>query len=553
MPQNFFSALIKAIKEEKPDVARLNKLKIQFAGRFKLKRIPSNFNVLLNASDSDFKRIKKYLLTKPTRTLSGVSVVAIMAKPRACPHGKCITCPGGPKSVFGDVPQSYTGNEPAAMRAIRNKFDAYLQVFNRLEQYIVLGHPVEKIEMIIMGGTFPAYPKEYQERFVMRAIQALNDFSELFFSKGELRLHAFKEFFELPGRMEDEQRVQRVQAKIRKQKKASELIKEQKRNETANSRLVALAIETRPDYCKASHIKQMLRFGCTRVELGVQSLEEKVLKKMERGHGVQEVVEATSLLRQAFLKVGYHIMPGLPGSSLSRDLKTFRTLFADKRFRPDFLKIYPCLVIKGTKLYDLWKAGEYKPLDIKSTMSLLRKAKKLVPEYTRIMRIQRDIPEFVIEAGPKLSNLRQILHSRKLLCRCIRCREYGTKLKKGVKPLLSRKGIKTLVYEASEGSEYFISAIDPVTDTLFGFCRLRIGPSLDAGIRELHVYGASIGLGKKGKLQHTGIGQELIAMAERFARVEGAHKLKIISGIGVREYYRKLGYELKGYYMVKAL
>jgi elongator complex protein 3 len=551
MGMDFYQEVIKAIKASTPSPGQLTKLKTKLAGKHRLKFIPSNFDILLRAKNP--RGLRKYLLTKPTRTLSGVSVVAVMAKPRACPHGKCLMCPGGPNSAFGDVPQSYTGKEPATLRAIRNKFDPFFQVFNRLEQYVVLGHPVDKVELIIMGGTFPAYPKSYQDWFVMRAFQALNEFSSLFVSQKGLNMERFKTFFELPGPLGDKARKKSVYRKFSKLKVRTTLLREQQRNETSHVRLVALAIETRPDCCKPRHVKQMLRLGCTRVELGVQSLDEEALSHIQRGHGVKEVVEATKLLREAFLKVGYHIMPGLPGVSTTRELEVFKTLFSDPRFRPDFIKLYPLLVLKGTRLYELWQAGEYTPMDLEAAKQLLKQLKPYVPEYTRIMRVQRDIPDHVIASGPKCSNLRQLIQAEKVQCRCIRCREYGTRKKQGIKGQLKLVGIKSIVYEAAGGSEYFIQAMDPKTDTLFGFCRLRIAPLLHAGIRELHVYGGQAGLGQQGEVQHKGLGMRLLKTAEDFARVEGAHQLKVISGIGAREYYRKLGYKLNGHYMVKAL
>ncbi len=547
--------LIRDLIKRKPNKEQIAKLKLMFSAKHKLKKIPTDFEILLNADNKEREVLKKILKTKPTRTISGVAPLAIMTKPLPCPHGKCIMCPGGPESYFGDVPQSYTGLEPAARRALRNDFDPYLQVFNRLEQYIILGHPVDKTELIIMGGTFPSFNEEYQKEFVAYAYKALNDFSALFFRKN-FNFERFKNFFELPRDINDNAIQKRIKSKIKKLKGIADLEKEKKRNEKARIRAVALCIETRPDYCKEKHIDLMLKLGTTRVELGVQSIYDDVLDKINRGHSVEDSVKATKLLRKAFLKVGYHIMIGLPGSSDKRDIEMFRILFSDERFRPDFLKIYPCQVIRGTKLYDLWKTGKYKPLTVKRAVEIIIRAKQYVPEYCRIMRVQRDIPQNAIDAGVIMTNLRQYIHQimarRNLKCRCIRCREAGTRIKQGVFPKLEKITYKNLKYKTTAGTEIFISAEDETTDTLFGFCRLRLGE--EAGIRELHVFGEALPLKDKStnKVQHRGIGKKLVRIAERTAK-NRYREIKIISGIGVREYYRKLGYRKQGYYMVKKL
>ncbi|MBW2988603.1 tRNA uridine(34) 5-carboxymethylaminomethyl modification radical SAM/GNAT enzyme Elp3 [Candidatus Woesearchaeota archaeon] len=550
---DYFRAIIKYIKERKPTPEQLAREKVRLCNSFKLARIPSNFEILLRATDKELPQIERFLMTKPTRTISGVAVVAVMTEPRKCPHGRCIMCPGGPSSNFGDVPQSYTGREPATRRAIRNKFDAYLQVFNRLEQYVLLGHNIEKVELIIMGGTFPAYPWDYQREFVASALKGLNDFGKLFVGKEGINLQRFKSFFELPGDISSDSRVARIQKKILKLKGKPELKREQKRNESARVRCVAMCIETRPDYCQPEHIARMLELGCTRVELGVQTLDDSILNKIERGHTVEHTIKATRELRESFLKVGYHIMLGLPGSTPEKDIDTIKTLFSDERFRPDFLKIYPCLVVRGTKLYKMWRSGEYKPLSISDAVKIITKAKRYVPEYCRIMRVQRDIPIQVVSAGPKMTNLRQYILAKNLKCRCIRCREYGTRVKQGLSIGLSKCRLRVLKYRASGGVEYFIQYEEPETDTLLGFCRLRVGQN--TGVRELHVYGPAVGFRKQrdGGVQHLGIGTLLLQKAEEIAKNSAANKIYVISGIGVRNYYRKLGYRKCGAYMMKRL
>ncbi len=543
----FFKQLIQFILKEKPTSEQIAKEKIRVAGLHKLPRIPSNFDILLHAEAADVPRLKLFLKTKPTRTLSGVAPLALFTKPSKCPHGKCAMCPGGPKSAFGETPQSYTGTEPAARRAARNNYDAYRQVFNRLEQYTVLGHPINKIEIIIMGGTFPALDLDYQNQFVTEIFSALNSFSDLFFSKGVMDIVKFKEFFELPGDMGAQNRVEAVKAKVIALKKASSLEIEQEKNETSFVRCVAMCIETRPDYCKEEHITQMLKLGCTRVELGVQAIDDKLLEKIQRGHSVEDSIIATKLLRNKWLKVGYHLMIGLPGSSKTKDINMFKTIFSDEKFLPDFIKIYPCLVVKGTELFEMWNNNTYGALSVEDATEIIFKAKKFVPEYTRIMRIMRDIPENQIIAGPKQTNLRQLVLQKDPKCKCIRCREYGTRIKQGVKVNSNNKSFRVTKYKAAKGTEYFIQCEDAATDALLGFCRLRIA-NKEAGIRELHVYGEMTSLGETGVIQHTGIGKKLIKMAEKLAK---GKKLSIISGVGVRGYYEKLGYKREGGYMVK--
>jgi len=356
--KQFIDEIIRIIKKQKPSKLKLSKIKTRLCKKYRLKKIPTDIEILLNAPVKEIPKIKKYILTKPTRTISGVAICAIMTKPIKCPHvktgiGPCIMCPGGPGSIFGDVPQSYTGKEPATRRAIRNKYDPYLQVMNRLEQYIVQGHIPDKLELIIMGGTFPSFPKKYQEYFVTYAFKAMNDFSGLFFKKGKVDLVGFKKFFELPGDIYNEKRTKSIQKKLLKIKNKTNLKKEQLKNEKSNIRCVSLVIETRPDYAKLKHANEMLRLGCTKVELGVQTIYNDVLKKIKRGHTVEDSIKATRILKDLGFKVNYHMMPGLPNVNRKKDLFALHALFAYDEFQPDMLKLYPCMVLKGTKLYDL--------------------------------------------------------------------------------------------------------------------------------------------------------------------------------------------------------
>ena len=320
--------------------------------------------------------LRKILLVKPSRTLSGVAPVAVMTSPYPCPHGKCLPCPGGPDHPFHS-PQSYTGEEPAAKRAREHDFDPFRQVHARLEQFEILGHRVDKVELIVMGGTMTARPVEYQQEFVSRCIEAMNTYPGGSPAAQPIEIHTVEDA-----------------------------------NEDSAVRCVAITFETRPDWCKREHIDRMLDYGVTKVELGVQHVDDAILTFNRRGCTVADTVEANTLLRDAGLKVGFHMMPNLPGSSIESDRQMFETLFADPRFRPDFLKIYPTLVTPGSEIEDLWQRGLFSPYDEDELIDLIAYGKSLIPEYTRLQRIQRDIPAKLIVAGSKHSNFRQLAQNR---------------------------------------------------------------------------------------------------------------------------------------------
>lgn len=541
---DFYSELKQGMEGLSKD--QVDRLKLQLVRKYGLKSCPPNFELVLRGIP---------VSNKPTRSGSGVSVIAMMSAPFPCPHGKCIYCPGG-----GDVPQSYMGQEPSTLRGMRNDYDSYLIAFNRLEQYFVNGHFPEKIEFIVQGGTFLAYPKAYQESFIMNSYKALNDFSDMFYEEG-LDVDAFRSFFELPCDFKDLARCDRIMRKELELKGSSTLDEEKLRNESSNIRAVALCIETKPDWCFESHIDEMLRFGTTRVEIGVQCLKDDVLAFVNRGHSVRDVARASRLMKNALLKVGYHIMPGLPRMSKKDDIETFRVMFSDPEFMPDALKIYPCMVFKGTPLYGMMERGEFVPISKEDAADVIIEGKKFIPPWCRVMRVQRDIPEKYVDAGIRMTNFRQLIHDRMknagVRCRCIRCREPQSKEIDWDSVRLNR-----IDYESSGGKEIFLSYEDPKNDLLLGFLRLRIVPEShrpeispgDAGVRELHVYGATTRLGEKGSVQHRGLGKKLLAEAERIAKEEfGSKKILVISGVGVRDYYRKLGYSLDGPYMSRQL
>lgn len=484
------------------------------------------------------RRIKKsevfenILRTRGVRTQSGVAVVAVLTKSYPCP-GDCLYCPSEK-----DMPKSYLSNEPAVMRAIDAKFDPYRQVQNRLRSLELNGHATDKIELIVMGGTFSYLPKTYQKRFITRCFQAANEY---------------------PKRVA--QNVERGTCRRDALQCASTLAREQKKNETAKHRIIGLTLETRPDYIDEKEILNFRELGCTRVELGVQSIFDDVLKLNRRGHTIASTVEATKMLKDAGFKINYHMMPGLPGSTPERDFEMFKTLFKDPRFQPDMLKIYPTVVLKDSDLYDLWKKGHYVPLNDKEFEELVLKIKnEAITPYVRIARLVRDVPTPSIVAGPIISNLRQIIE-HKSNCPCIRCREVKGEYISEEKIVLDR-----INYNASDGEEIFLQYASSNKKKLFALLRLRISDNSDkhfipalknaALIREVHTYGKLTKIDTKNSSspQHIGLGKKLLLEAERIAKEEyGLKKIVVISGVGVRGYYRKNGYRLRDTYMVKNL
>ncbi|AGI48495.1 histone acetyltransferase, ELP3 family [Thermoplasmatales archaeon BRNA1] len=503
--------IIEAMRSgEVTDRDSLQRLKMRLCSEYGPDKVPPNSEILAHVSDEERKQFLPLLVKKPMRTASGVAVVAVMTSPYPCPHGKCAYCPGGVSNVS---PQSYTGKEPAARRAAMNRFDPYDQVAARIAQLEEIGHDVSKIDLIIMGGTFTSRNPQYQEWFVKRCFDAMN---------GVVK---------------------------------PDMASAQEYNSRCEHRCIGLTVETRPDYfMKEEQIRRMMDLGATRVELGVQILDDEVLKGVSRGHSVEEVRKATSACRGLGLKVCYHIMPGLPGSSPDNDYRCFRRIFDEPDFRPDMLKFYPTLVVAGTHLYEMWENGEYEPLDTDTAVELVSKMKAYVPEYVRIQRIQRDIPVPEISAGILKSNLRQLVQNNMdahgMRCRCIRCREVGhtgAVLEDPEKVIL-----KITEYEASGGKERFIAY--EYEDSLVGYVRLRTDDSDVAKIRELKVFGNETAVGKAAESwQHRGFGKKLLAHAEDIARSEGKTKITVTSGVGVREYYASVGYRLEAPYMAKDL
>lgn len=488
------------------------------------------------------KNLERLLRKRSVRTMSGIAPVAVLTKPWPCP-GKCVYCP-----TQKNVPVSYLSNEPAVMRAIRNKYKPFSQVWQRLRALEANGHDPSKIELIVMGGTWSCLPNKYKYWYISECFRAANEYRSSL-----ARPSSFKNRFRELNKQSPSQN-----SKIDSLKNFLE--KEQKKNEKARHRIVGLTLETRPDRINKEELVMMRELGCTRVEMGVQAINDDILKKNRRGHGVDKIVEATKLLRDFGFKITYHLMPGLLGSSVKKDLEMFEKLFSDERFQPDQIKFYPTVVVKGSLLYKWWKQGKYKPYSDRSLQELIVKCKKRIPKYVRIIRLIRDIPGESIEAGNKITNLRQIMKKKGVECSCIRCRECRDKQ-------IEEKDLRLNMteYEAADGKEYFISFDSKDGKTLYGFCRLRLpGASsllpkefdflkCSAIIRELHIYGELVSPGGEKRTQHTGLGKRLMKKAEDKAREAGFKRVAVISGVGVRGYYRKLGYRKKSFYMVKGL
>ncbi len=499
------------------------------------KRMPSNTEILAFYKDlvkkgeqRPFTEVEKILRKMKVRSNSGVAIISLLTKPYDCP-GECIYCPSE-----AEMPKSYLSKEPAAARALANDFDPYTQTKNRMRALVANGHPVDKLEVIVIGGTWSSYDEPYQEKFISEIFRAANDFGK------DLSYQSKK-------RTLDELQVE---------------------NETADCRIIGLSVETRPDRIDERELERLRRLGVTKIEIGVQHLDDKVLAYNKRNMSAKTISEATELMRNAGFKVVYHMMPNLPGSTKEMDINMFGDLFKGKEYQPDMLKIYPCVVLKKSELYNLWRGGKFIPYTDRELTDVLSEIKKNIPEYVRILRVIRDIPAEYIVAGSKVSNLRQFIQEdqkkNRWRCKCIRCREI-----RGEEVSINDYVLKRIDYETLTGREIFLSFEHKSENRCAAFCRLRL-PNKDEGfifsgdlkilkgasiIRELHTYGQLIGIKKKGgQSQHRGFGIRLMNEAERIAKEAGYEKMAVISGVGVREYYKnKLGYSLEGTYMIKRI
>lgn len=478
----------------------LHRVKVEMC-RQKVWVAPPTDAAILAAVDPSVRvRVAPILRGKPSRTASGVAVVAAMTMPYACPHGVCVYCPGGPK--WG-TPQSYLGTEPAAMRGAQFAYDPYRQTRARVEQLRATGHATDKVDFIVLGGTFTNFPEAYREAFVKGCFDGLNGFAS--------------------ANLEDAQQA----------------------NETAANRMIGMTIETKPERFEAHDVEHAMRLGTTRVEFGVQSTFDDVLRRANRGHTVHDVREATRRAKDAGLKVCYHMMPGLPGSDFERDVASFRTIFDDPDFRPDMLKIYPTLVLPGTGLYALWRRGEYEALTTERVVDFLAAVKPLVPPWVRIQRIQREIGVPDVAAGLSVGNVRELVRARLAAegtrCRCVRCREVGLRHRAFDDGSVA---LRRQEYEASGGREVFL-AYELEDESLVGYARLR-GCGTGAYFRELKVFGQTVPIhGAPSKdWQHRGFGARLVAACEEIAMQEwGYEAMRVTSGVGVREYYRQYARE----------
>lgn len=480
--------------------------------------VPSNVAWIESLQPDERARYDGQVRRKPTRTLSGVAIVAIMTSPARCPHGRCTYCPGG---VEYGTPQSYTGEEPSAMRGAQFGYDARRITEHRISTLDTIGHPTSKVEAIVMGGTFTSRPVSYQEGVFRGVFDGLNGRS----AESLEQAHLF--------------------------------------NETAAHRCVSLTVETRPDWCDQRTIPFLLRSGVTRVEIGVECLRDEVLTDIGRAHGVASVREATQAAKDAGLKVCYHLMLGLPGMDESRDIADFRQLFDSPQYRPDMVKIYPTLVLAGTQLYEEWRAGRYQPYDTATAVRALAAIKSHVPPWVRIQRIQRDIPARLIAAGVREGNVRELardaLRTAGGCCRCLRCREVGRR----ASPPPEEFELQETRYDASGATEVFLAYEEPRTDTVAAFLRLRLPTEGSDGtlgspvIRELKTLGPEVAVGAAARpgasYQHRGFGRRLLDRADEIVQQEGFARVLVTSAVGTRPYYRRLGYERSGAHMAKPI
>lgn len=501
-----------------PSPEEIHREKLAWAHDHPGARIPTNVEWVRGRPEADQAALRGAVRRRPTRSLSGVAVVAVMTAPARCPHGRCTYCPGG---VENSSPQSYTGEEPSALRGAQFGYDAQAITSHRIETLQTIGHSTSKVEVILMGGTFPSRPRAYQTTVFQGVFDGLNGHP------------------------------------------SPTLVEAQVANESAEHRCVSLTVETRPDWCDGRILPFLLDAGVTRVELGVECLREEVLWATGRAHGVEAAVSATREARDRGLKVCYHLMLGLPGMDPAKDREDVARVFNDPAFRPDMVKIYPTLVLPGTPLFDDWKSGRYAPYDAPTAAALLADIKRELPAWVRVQRIQRDIPARLIADGVRASNVRELaiaqLATRGERCRCLRCREVGRR----ATPPLEAFEPTEVRYPAAGGTEVFLGFEEPASDTIAAFLRLRYPSSATPGgldapvIRELKVLGTEISVGSTPSgpqaYQHRGLGSRLLRRAEDAAIADGYRTLYVLSAVGTRAYYRRHGFERSGPHMVKPL
>ena len=515
----------------------------------------------LGEVDLEPKIAQKLLLAiqkKRIRTLSGVTPVTVLTKPYPCP-GKCIFCPNDVR-----MPKSYLASEPGAQRAYNNKFDPYFQTFNRLVALKSIGHPTNKVELIVLGGTWTSYPLDYQIWFIKRCFEAMNDFGAVA-DKNEVELldtsklempFDEKNLEELLGDDLSESYnkvITRALKKSDETEKATwrELAVVQEKNEKAKSRCIGLVIETRPDELSKEKVKQIRKLGATKVQIGIQTLNDEVLELNNRGHTVTVTRNAFNLLRQAGFKIHAHWMCNLYGSNSKKDVADYQKIFSDLAIKPDELKIYPCTLLKSAELMKYYQDGRWKPYTEEELAAVLIGCYKETPRYCRLTRVIRDFPSDDIVSGNKKTNFRQIVE-KKLLDEGVKIMDVRGREIKDKKVSREELVLKVTEYETDVAYELFLEFVTE-SDQIAGFMRLSLLKqdsfieelTGSAIIREIHIYGQSVEVGEKlsGKAQHIGLGKELIEKSKEIARKKGFEKLSVISSVGTREYYRRNGFK----------
>lgn len=578
-PEKYIDSLRAILKEVENstswDVNSLRKISKRYPkegkGFFSKDQLIAGYEYLIKSGELvSNQKLKDRLKMKPMRTQSGVTTVTVLTKPFPCP-GKCIFCPNDVK-----MPKSYLSDEPGAQRAERNNFDPYLQTYNRLLAIKNIGHNTDKVELIVLGGTWSFYPEEYQIWFVKRCFDAMNDFGVIDNRKKVKSENIFEEADKVPSVTESGRRksyneiidhVEKDQGRdlISETEMSTweELFEAHTLNETAKSRCVGLVIETRPDYIDENEIIKIRKLGATKIQIGIQSLNDSVMMANLRGHGRAETENAIKLMRRAGFKIHAHWMPNLYGSTPELDINDYKSLW-DPEIRPDELKIYPTSIIANTELYDLFLKGKYQPYTHEQLLHVLTEIMPTTPRYCRLTRVVRDIPSTDIVAGNKLTNFRQIaeeeLNKKGTPCQCIRCREI--KAREVTEDELQLEEIK---FKTPVSTEYFLSYRTKSDDKICGFLRLSLPNQTDEHfikelegksiIREIHVYGQVVGIGKtlEGKSQHLGLGTRLIERSKEISRDAGFNEISVISAIGTREYYRKKGFADDGLYMSQVI
>ncbi len=533
-----------------------------------------------NEENRLYERLVEFLKVKPIRTQSGIASVTVLTKPWACP-GKCIFCPADVR-----MPKSYLASEPGAQRAELNFFDPYLQVMNRLKTLAAMGHNLEKIELIILGGSWDSYPLPYQIWFMKRLFEALNDFgqqdqsqtvmtfyqevnqqmaeqAELFLSnnpqENAVNWQSWQQKID-QGQLTYNQLIEQCYLKTNREKLLAQveqatwedLEKQQKRNETSKQRNVGLVIETRPDLITKTSLTKLRRLGCTKIQMGVQSVNDEVLRLNQRGTTRVQIAQSFALLRQFGYKIHVHFMANLYGSDVEQDIKDYQELVTLPEFLPDEIKLYPCSLLPSAPLMDYYKKGQWQPYNHEQLLRVLTENVKATPSYMRITRMIRDISATEIVVGNKKTNFRQLVE-QELQRQSYQIQEIRSREIKGQKIELKDLNLQEIVYQTSISQEYFLQWVTD-NNQIAGFLRLSLpNNSKTAMIREVHVYGVVSNLGEKGNSQHLGLGTKLVKRAEILAKTHDCEAMRVISAVGTRKYYEKLGFEREELYQIKWL